>query len=447
MPPKKKQGKVYIQTTKGLFPYSTLEKAEVKGLSSKQIKEAKKWVMDQGLVPHPYNFNAILELYESNPAFWACVQQIARDVVGQGWKIVLREGKKENSEELKRIQEFINHPNDRDQPLRIILKQLLVDWGSLGNFGLEVARDNNKGVDKIFRVPAHTLWVHESKDKFCQKRNNKKVWFKRFGSDANVNSIDGKEKEGGEQANELIHYTNFYSKSDFYGLPNAIAAVGDIIGLIAVRDYNLSFFQNYGVPSAIIVLEGDWDDGADKEISKFIRDEITGSEKAHKTLVVTQSNECKFVYTPLQTEVKKEGAFKVYAKDIKENVLSAYSMPPERIGIRVIGKLGGNVAEEATRIYIHSVITPLQEDIEDVMDKLLASETYKFKFNSIDLRDYTAIIDRGIKEIQHAIATPNEIRNELGLTPYQEGDKFYMTATLVEIGEPKEGLYKFEGDE
>lgn len=444
MPPEKKKGHAFVQTTKGLFPYSTLMKAEVKTPGSKQIKEAKKWMIEQGLIPHPYNLNSILELYESNSTFWACVNQIARDVVGQGWKLVLREGKKENTKELQKIKEFLDQPNDEEQSLRIILKQLLIDWGSLGNYGLEVIRNKKHEIAKIFRVPAHTLWVHESKDKYCQKRNNKKVWFKRFGLEADIDSTTGKEiSDGaGEPADELIYYTNFYSKSDYYGLPNAIAAIGDVIGLIAVRDYNLAFFENFGVPSAIIVLEGNWDDDTERVITKFIRDEITGTEKAHKTLVMSQPEGCKFVYTPLETKLEKEGAFKVYAKDIKENVMSAYSMPPERIGVRVVGKLGGNVAEEATRIYIHSVVTPMQEDMEDVVNKLLASEIYKFKFNNIDLRDYKEIIERGTKAIQHGVSTPNEVRNELGLMPYPDGDRFYMASTLIEVGEPEEGLSK-----
>ena len=36
--------------------------------------------------------------------------------------------------------------------------------------------------------------------------------------------------------------------------------------------------------------------------------------------------------------------------------------------------------------------------------------------------------------IEHAMMTPNESRNELGLKPYPEGDVFLQLSTLIEMG-------------
>ena len=111
-------------------------------------------------------------------------------------------------------------------------------------------------------------------------------------------------------------------------------------------------------------------------------------------------------------------------------------MPPERIGIRIVGKLGGNVAEEATKIYVQGVVEPLQLDFEDIInEKLLQSETYRLKFNDIDTRDYDKLVDRLIKQVASAIITPNEARNKLGLKPYLEGDKFFVSSNLISAGE------------
>ncbi len=234
----------------------------------------------------------------------------------------------------------------------------------------------------------------------------------------------------------MIYYLNYYPKSDYYGAPNIISAIGDVIGLIGLRDYNLAFFENYGVPSAIIVLEGDWDEGSDKKVEQFLSKEIKGNENAHRTLVVTQPDNCKFTYTPLGVDVK-EGSFKLYEQGRKEDILVAYSMPPERVGIRIVGKLGGNVAEEANKIYVHGVVEPLQTDLEEIInDKLLDSEIYKFKFKDIDLRDYDAEIERMNKRIEHGTMTPNESIVALGGKPYPGGDTYYMLSSLIEVGEP-----------
>lgn len=445
MATEKKEGKVFVQTSKGIYPFSELKKFEIEK-SSKQVIKTEKWVTVNDLINPPYPPESFLMLYESNSTFWACVNQVARDVAGLGWDLHLREERKDDKTELERIQTFLKTPNP-DDSLRTILKQLLTDWGTIGWFGIEVVRDNKGDIAEIYHVPAHTFRVHKSKEKYCQTRNNKNVWFKKFGlDDKNFSSKTGEEGTYTikTRANELIYYKNFYPRSDYYGVPNAISATGDIIGLLGIRDYNLAFFQNYGIPSAIIILEGEWEEDSDKKITEFLEKEIKGSENAHRTLVVTQPEHCKFDYKPLTTEAK-EGSFKLYEQTRKEDILIAYSMPPERVGIRITGKLGGNVAEEATKIYVQGVVEPLQLDLEDIINsKLLRSEVYEFKFKDIDLRDYDAEVKRLLSMVQSAMMTPNEARNKLGFKPYLEGDKFFIMSNLIEVGEPEEKISKVE---
>ena len=273
---------------------------------------------------------------------------------------------------------------------------------------------------------------------------NKKVWFKKFGIEGDISSKDGKEGKYTKKtrASELIYHKNIYPKSDYYGVPNAISAVGDIIGLIGLRDYNLAFFENYGVPTAIITLSGEWEEDSDLKVSDFLNKEIKGTDNAHRTLVITQPENCKFEYKPVGVEVK-EGSFKLYEQARREDILIAYSMPPERIGIRIVGKLGGNVAAEATRTYVDGVVEPLQMDLEDLInDMLLQSEIYEFKFTNIDLRDYDVEIKQMGFQIERGMLTPNEARNLLGRKPYTEGDKFYIMSSMLEAGEPEETLSK-----
>lgn len=441
------KGKVYIQTTKGVYPYSVLQKAEI-SKSSSQIKSVSRYIAENDLIPPPYIPETLLLLYESNPIFWRCVEQLANDVAGLGWALQLREGQKDNESEKKRLNEFLSHPNSEDS-LRRIMKQLLIDWGAIGWFGLEVVRNNKGDIAEIYHVPAHTLRVHRSNEKYCQIRNNKKVWFKKYGIEGNINSKNG--EKGGTtlktRANELIFYRNFYPKSDYYGVPNALASIGDIVGMIGLRDYNLAFFENYGVPSAIIVLEGEWEKGSEKKVQAFLNKELKGNEHAHRTLVVTQPDKCTFTYKPLGLQVK-EASFKLYEQGRRENILIAYSMPPERVGIRITGSLGGNVAEEATRIYIQGVVEPLQTDLEEIInEKLIKSEVYEFKFENIDLRNLAEIMERHNNQIEHGTMTPNESRKELGLKEYPEGDKFYMMSNLMEIGaSDDESIGKTEQD-
>lgn len=432
---KTQKGKVLVHTSKGIFPYDMLKDAEIKN-GSKQLEETLKWMSANDLIAPPYPPNALLVLYESNPIFWRCVNQLAIDVAGLGWKLQVREGKKENEKELVRLREFLDCPNS-DDSFRSILKKLLIDWGAIGWFGIEVLRNRKGDVGEIYHVPAHTLRVHSKKKKYAQSRNNKRVWFKKFGEVKDISAKEGKQRKslGKDRANEMIFYLNYYPKSGYYGAPNIISAVGDVIGLIGLRDYNLAFFENFGIPAGLIVLEGEWEDGSDGKVRDFLNKEMKGSDNAHRTMVITQPKDCKFKYEKLSVDVK-EASFKLYEQARRDDILIAYSMPPERIGIRMVGKLGGNVAKEATQTYVQGVVEPLQLDLEEIVNgKLLQSEIYELKFNNVDLRDLDKLIERLIKEVQTAIKTPNEARNELGLKPYPMGDRFFVGSSLVEAGE------------
>jgi len=434
---KMQKGRVFVETSRGIFPYEALKKAESKKGGSQQLSEStNKWMSQNDLVSPLYAPMSFWTLYESNPILFRCVNQLASDVAGLGWTFQLQEDKKDNQAELNRLKEFVKDKSDVEDSFRTVLKRLLIDWGTLGYCGLEVARNNKQDVADVYHVPAHTLRVHKSKIKYCQVRNNKKVWFKKFGETQNISAKTGKDITGGkDKANELIFYKNYYPKSDYYGVPNCISAVGDITGLIGLRDYNLSFFENYGIPAALITLEGEWEEGSEGKIQNFLNKEIRGSSNAHRTLVAKLPEGGKLIYDKLSVDVK-EASFRLYEQSRRENILIAYSMPPERVGVKVTGPLGGESTKETMEVYIQGVVEPVQLDFEEIINsKLLNSEIYRLKFNDIDLKNYAAMVDRMTKAVGFGLLTPNEGRNELGKKPYIEGDKFYIQSSLVEAGE------------
>ena len=379
-----------------------------------------------------------------NSTFSACVDQIAEDVAGLGWRLELKEGEEEDEDEKKKINGLLDRPNP-EESLRNVLKETLIDTGIIGWGGWEIVRNGLGEVAEMWHIPAHTFRIHRKKNKFCQQRNNDKVWFKRYGEEKDISAEDGKQGKFDEKsrANELIYYKRYYPRSDYYGAPQILSAVGSLIGLIGIRDYNISFFENYGVPAALITLTGNWEDGTAKKIKNFLDAEIKGSENAHRTMVFQLPDEgAKFQWQQLSVDVK-EGSFRLYRQWLQDDILIAYKMPGERIGIRhQIGKLGGgNVAEEATKVYVESVVEPIQTDIENIINRLIIEQglnchKYVFKLNTLDIRNIDAEGDRYIKYIEHAMMTPNQARNKLGLgKTYTGGDNYYLKSGLEVVGE------------
>jgi len=438
----------YVQTTKGLYPFSILKAAEKKEekAKSKQLREEQLWLEQNDLVALPFEASSLLSLKDNCGYFDACVKQIAKDVIGQGWRLELREGKKENNQEKERILNFIeNSGGDRDETFEQTLERGLIDWGCIGWWGWEISRNkagkNKDLVNGMWHVPAQTIRVHKDFNKYCQIREDKKVWFKRFGLEEDINLETGKKEaaEGEKRANELIYYRNYYPQSDYYGAPNILSSVGSVMGLIGVRDYNLAFFENYGIPAALIVLKGKWDKGSAKKISDFLDVEIKGTENAHKTMCIHPGRESTFEYIKLGIEVK-EGSFAIYYKSLRDEVLVEYKMPPYRIGIAEEGSLGGSTAGESTRIYAASVVTPLEKDIERLVTRRLIveglkCEDYIFELNELDLRDLDAEANRDQIYFGLGALTSNQILTSQGKKTYPEGNQYFVSTAYLPVGE------------
>lgn len=90
-----------------------------------------------------------------------------------------------------------------------------------------------------------------------------------------------------------------------------------------------------------------------------------------------------------------DGELRQYRIDNRDEILRAYQMMPNRVGIIESGNLGGGSGESQIEIYNTSVVKPLQEMFERVIDALLHSErplglglkTVRFKFDEIDSID------------------------------------------------------------
>ena len=459
----------YVLTTKGgLIPVEVLKAEEKKEdkVKSKQLKESAKYLQEQGLIPLPFEAESLLFLKDNCSYFDACVKQIAKDVMGQGYTIELREGMKENKNELALINNFIEYSGgDRDETFEETLERGLVDWGCIGWWGWEVSRaakGKNKGlVNGLWHVPAQTLYVHKDHDKYAQIRGDKKVWFKRFGLKEDIDLHSGltvteermqEEKDYPEdkdkkieRANEMIFYRNYYPQSDYYGAPNILPSVGSVTGLIGVRDFNLSFFENYGVPAALIILKGRWDKASAKKICDFLDVEIKGSDNAHKTMAIHPSKDSEFIFEKLSAEVR-EGSFDKYQITLRNEVLVVYKMPPYRIGIAEEGSLGGSTASESTRIYVSSVVTPLEKVVERlVTDKLfvegLKVKNYTFNLNELDIRDLDAIAKRDRLYFEIGALTANQVLKRQGKETYTEGDQYHVSSSFIPVGqEPAEKM-------
>jgi len=445
---KKALSKGYILSDGTLIPESKLAKYALQKQEqrSKQIPEDpfKGKYIETGLVEPPYSLDELAQLLEVNTYHYRCCKQKSIDATGLGWKLRPRDEKKASEKNKELLMEFFSHPNE-EMTLQDVFDKVMMDYEATGNAYLEIARNGKGQPSGMWHVPARTMRVHKDKERYCQDRSGKKRWFKRFGIDKQVDMDSGEwgqnlsdEKEG----NEIIHILNYTPRSDYYGLPDILPALGAIVGDISRRDYNITFFENNAVPQYAVVIQGaELTPELENLIKTYFETEIKG--KAHKTLILPvpwEESEVKVVFEKLAVDIR-EASFRLYRQDNRDEVLATHAVPPYRIGIAEVGSLGGTTALESTRVYKTSVIKPRQERLEHIINHLLIEKGFSindwyFKFDEIDTADEKADLEMTKMLFQMAALTPNQViqRHNLG-EPYEGGDQYYIPQGMVPVGE------------
>lgn len=422
--------KAYILSDGEIVKSDYLDRFAIKQESRKIPFDKFKDSYDQyGLVRPIYNLEMLAQLLEINTYHYRAVKTKARDTVGLGWYLEPKNGLKEPDQSQKeKAMAFLEDPNP-DKSLITLLNNVMVDYEATGNGCLEVIRDGDEIIG-LEHIPFHTIRIHMDMNRYCQIRGDQRVWFKRFGLEQDVHFKTGEYHPLGslpqeERANEIIHLRNYSSRSDFYGMPDILPALGAILADKERAEYNISFFENHAIPAYVVTVTGaDLDDETEQMIKKYFQEDVKNSK--HSTLVITakkgdddvSGDPIEIKFQALSTETK-EASFRMFRQDNRDEILSAHGVPPYRAGITVEGQLGGSTAKESTEIYKQSVVKPRQEMIENVINRYILKAglqvtDWKFRLREIDTKERTAEVQTLKTLFDLGAYSPNMILEKLG---------------------------------
>jgi len=410
-----------------------------------------------GVVQPLYNLEALARILEVNTWHDRCVKVKAHDVAGSGWGLTPIAGDEDeaNEESKKKLDTFFNQ---LEPSIDVTLTRSLQDFEAVGIGALELVQDFSTGEPlDLQHVVSYTIRVHKDRNKFCQVLGLKKIWFKRFGYEKDIDYRDGTEHELGSlpenrRANVLLTFNNYSPRSDAYGSPDILPALGAVEGLLSLRDYNLKFFDNYGIPSYAIYITGDYNlgvkvDDAGKEEGDEGYDSTTGEypiirivkehlqtiqSNPHAPLILavpsqTPEGTVEVKFEPLNVQVK-DASFTIYKKNSRDEILVAHGVPGYRVGITETGALGGSTAKEATDIYKISVVKPRKAMIEALVNKYIVREGFEITDWKWFLEDFDP------KDIENDRETADFLFARGAMTPNQ---------LIIYFGEPF-GLKKVE---
>ena len=384
-----------------------------------------------------YNPEALARLMEINTYHYRAVKTKARDTAGLGWRLVPRQGiKNPDPNQKAKVEAFFNHVNP-EYTLTELLDRVMVDYEATGNGYIEIIRDSTTDEPQgLAHVPSHTIRRTRDGLRYVQLRDTRHRYFKQVGLPEDVHMDTGRMYEINilpveQRASEIMHIYNYTSRSDYYGIPDILPALGAILGDRERQEYNIEFFQNYAMPAYAVTVTGtDLDEEVVEGIKHFFQHDV--KEHRHSTLVLSgqkdpnnpNSDPIEFKFHPLSTEVK-EASFTVYRKDNRDEILSAHGVPPYRAGIAETGSLGGSTAVESTQIYKMSIIEPRQQMLEDRINKHIlwdgfGATDWQFEFIEIDTSDEKHELEVAERLFYMGALSPNEVRQRFGLEPVDD---------------------------
>jgi PBSX family phage portal protein len=396
-----------------------------------------------------------------------CIKQIALDSTSAGWDILTVDAKGQPvKNEVKwstkdnRLYTFFQDSfgaDDFDEGAR----SCLINFDTFGVNFVELTRRKNGEPAKFKLLPTETCRISrnlndpaipDSDMKYVvQVVNTHERIFKIFDGDV-PNLI---EPHTHNPMSEVLIIRNYSVMGGKYGIPDWVPALKSMIGNDKVADYNISFFDNEAVPRfAVIVQGGKLDDETKKDIKSYFKKDLKGVQNAHKTLVLTTPKGTEVKLVPLAFEMK-DGGFRFYRKDNRDEIISAHGVPPHRLQIYDSGN-GGTLSPgmlfDLDKTYKYSIINPHQKRLESIFNKVVrltfGIKDKQLRFNELDIGEdkdradtLKTIASAHEKYYNMGTMTPDEIRADNKQERYQDMESSKVDPETLEWAKTPKPVY------
>ena len=384
----------------------------------------------------PYDLDQLAVLSETHPTHSAALEQKAADVIGPGFNVSVAEGIDPKlaavMDERKRITNWWDALFEEYTSTETLLA-MWEDYEILGWGMLEVVRDIDGQVRRLYHLPAHTVRATEDGYKFVQIREGKMVWFKLWGLGEKVqfyldSGRTAPESARREQlANEVLVFKKPSRTSFWYGVPMYVSSLGFIALSLAARNFNIKFFENYREPRHLIMVSGlEADvDATMAELTETWRNTLRNNP--HSNVVMPVAGQATVQVERLSTDIN-DLHFTQLIEMADTEILLSHRMPPDRLGVVKRGFLGGDVTLHMNKIYERAVVSKSQAILESRLQRFVKQEfaydaamNYVVDFEDLDIADIQIDSQLALEQVRENIITMNEGRILLGKDPL---DKF-----------------------
>lgn len=347
-------------------------------------------------------------LLEQNTRLKKLVESMAHNTVGLGYEIVPRKEEEsfveENEEDIKAEREKFAELFDSinpEMPFSEVMYQIKTDEEATGAGYMEVVRakaesgEYGRLVKELWHIPSHTMRVAKptkGRSRFIQMRipgdNTKKVYFKGFGEEHELNKLTGKwDDEAGadittaNRATEVVQFKLYTPRSTFYGVPRVVSAAPAVAGNRLAARRNVAFFENDATPRlAVVVHGGELSPESMKMIEEFIDARGKGPGNAGRLMILqgqgadnmmSEASQVKIELIPLTVGVQDDASFVRYTTSNNEEIREAFG----------IGQIFIGTSDDVNRAV---ALAMKQLTVEQVFEP--QSRRYEYRINQTVLR-------------------------------------------------------------
>jgi len=203
--------------------------------------------------------------------------------------------------------------------------------------------------------------------------------------------------------------------SEFYGEPDYVAAINQIVTLYKADKYNDVFFDNGAKPDhAIIFEDSDPSDEQIEAITEFYRKEFKGYKNAHKTLILTTgegNGETKPKIRIEEMGKVEDLSFENLKKVGRDEIIAAHGVPPRMVGVVDPNALGGG-GELISQLHMFNEVSikPKMALVEEFFE----SHGIPLKLKEFDATAFKDDADVVTGLVSAGIITPAEAKAVMG---------------------------------
>jgi hypothetical protein len=374
-----------------------------------QFKEerSKDWILYGTEKPWRNRYpDYLLDLYNTSAKHHAIVQGKTDYIVGNGFN-VYTEGL--NTENLARINEFIKHPNGKED-LNTLLYKACLDLEIFGGFAFEVI--GNQTREKIAAI------YHAD---FCKYRKAKDSDGYYYSDDWSKGQPDfeyipafNPNKVGGKS---LLYVRSYHPMSEVYPLPEYLGCVPYIEMDKEIANFHLNSIKNGFMGGTMInFFNGQPTEEEQQAIERKLYDKFSGSDNANKLVLNFNDSKEQGAEIIALNGNDFDKRFDTLNKTVQQEIFAGHRIvDPQLFGIKESGIFASrNQIRDSYELFQNTYVNGRQRFLEEVFNSILEVQGYEGRLEIAD----TEPIGREYSEATRAsVMTTDEIREEMGLQP------------------------------